>query len=435
MKTTIRIAGFTLGMLTVSTQAFVGMHDVTNFFRPTDSAIKLPPCEDTAFSLGSRFEYGSSSKSRSFCDERKVNVLQMYDPTQSTLDMLEKPTPCVDAKLVADLGGDIDAFLQIIQRDGIRGHQCVNGKFSGWDLTFFGNYTFMFDSVPGSFSLSGHLPIVQNKIDRLIIKDLTNTDRTQSTAVLDYMVKDLVTDNLASNVKKWGCLDLSCWEKTGLGDLVVMFAWNGIFPQKKDNLKEVELGAKIGLSFPTAEKKDENKAFSMPLGNDGAWGMPIGLNLGLNFIHHVRAGLDTDFKVLFNKTRVRRLKTTPNQTEFLLLNKGKVLKEFGLTWQFHLYLQAYHFIKGLSASAAYQYVKHDSDRLTPKCNDFDYSIINTANNLREWQAHNLLFKINYDCFTCFKSIKPQLEFFYKLPVAGKGIIDCDTFGGQLSFNF
>ncbi len=433
MKKKLLITSLMLGSIT-NLPAFVGTHDVTNFFRPSDATVKLPYVGEHKWQFGSRFEYATTSSSRTPCS-KKSNVLQIYDNYQSSLAMIENPLPTVNAQLVTSSGGSIPLFLQTIQRDGMRGTQLTTGTFSGWDWTIFGSRGFVFDKIPGTFSLSTHFPIRHQEIGSLSITDRTNTDRTQATAPQDILVKQLVTDNLIQNVKQWGGLDLSPWKKTGIGDILVMFAWDGQFPQNKENLKEVEIGAKIGLSIPSGAAKNIDQAFSMPMGNDGAWGMPVGLSLGLNFIHHVKAGLDADFMVLFDNTSMRRLKTTTLQTEFLLLNKGRVLKEYGLTWQFHLYLQAYHFPHGFSASFAYDYIKHDDDIMTPKSNDFNFAIVNSAGSLQEWQAHNLLFKINYDFCESSPSAMPQLEIFYKLPVAGKNIINSSTVGCQMAVSF
>jgi hypothetical protein len=201
--------------------------------------------------------------------------------------------------------------------------------------------------------------------------------------------------------------------------------------------------AKVGASIPTSKEKNEDRAFSMPLGNDGAWGLPVGFGLELDFVHNIKAGLDADFLVLFDKKRTRRLKSDFEQTEILLLNKGVATKEHGLMWQFHLFVQAYHIYKGLSAKFAYQFVKHDDDRLVPSGNDFDFSIVNSANSIKEWTNHNLIFSLNYDLFTKRRhcqdeyssSVTPQFHLFYKVAVGGKNVIDTSTIGGQWGIHF
>ncbi|MFH0898094.1 MAG: hypothetical protein V1855_00785, partial [bacterium] len=187
----------------------------------------------------------------------------------------------------------------------------------------------------------------------------------------------------------------------------------------------------------TGEEKDEDRAFSMPLGNDGAWAIPFGIGLELDFIYHIRLGLDADFVAILDKDRSRRMKTSRDQTEFLLLNKGEATKEYGLLWQFHVFAQIVDILKGLSVKVGYQFVKHDEDRLVPKNNDFDYTVVNSAHSLEEWNVHNIVFSLNYDAFKSSPrwKIAPQFSVFYKLPVAGKNVIDAQTFGGQLALRF
>jgi len=138
-----------------------------------------------------------------------------------------------------------------------------------------------------------------------------------------------------------------------------------------------------------------------------------------------------------DETRVRRLKTDVNQTDFLILNKGSATKSVGTAYKFNLFLQFERFFKGLSAKVAYQFFKHDDDKLTADSNDFSYNIINSAQSLKEWNFQNFVFQLNYDFFLECKDswFKPQLSFFYKLPVTGKRVINPHTFGGQIALNF
>ena len=86
---------------------------------------------------------------------------------------------------------------------------------------------------------------------------------------------------------------------------------------------------------------------------------------------------------------------------------------------------------------AYQFLKHDDDKLTSQSNDFSYHVINSAQSLKEWGTQNFVFQFNYDFFNECKDflLKPQLSVFYKLPVAGKRVLNSYTFGGQVAFNF
>ena len=89
----------------------------------------------------------------------------------------------------------------------------------------------------------------------------------------------------------------------------------------------------------------------------------------------------------------------------------------------------------MSAKAAYEYIKKDSDSLSPKSDDFNSGVANAARWLDEFNSHHVIFSLNYDFFKEFKSFKPQLSLFYKVPVGGKGVIAPNTWGGQLAVSF
>ena len=418
----------------------------TNFFRPYDAAIRLPLVTDADFRFGARLEYGDASTGRNFDDFRR-NILALHDDSESALKMLASPVGAVatNAQLLALKARFLAlGFLGDPLDNGIRGHEKFSGRFKELDTTLWGSYYLPFEQIPGTLAVSLHLPVVFKRVDGVTFVDQTSTTSRGTALNADNATRLLTGPGLLQPfVQSVGNLDLSNWNQTGLGDMVLMFDWWREYRQEKEFLRWVTLLAKVGISFPTGKEKNEDKAFSMPLGNDGAWGLPIGIGMELDFVHNIKAGLDVDFLVLFDKKRIRRLKTDPEQTEILLLNKGVATKEHGLTWQFHLFLQAYHFVEGLSAKMAYQFVKHDDDTLDPQGNDFDFSIVNSGTSVKEWTLHNLIFSLNYDLFTqrdCYKDeytsgVVPQFQLFYKVAVGGRNVIDANTIGGQLGIHF
>lgn len=429
-----RILLIVLALLTAGTTVYAFAPN--NFFPPYDPNLRMPSWEDNKFwkkcawRLGANVEVGSTGNGRSF-DDHKANVLQIYDETQAIIPML--------------IGNNIPAAEQLLQDltaaypgqpldDGTRGHLKFSGRFDMADVTLHGRYWLPIDFAPGYFSLNVALPIRCMQIENPVIQDLT-----KDIFAVDLDIKAQLSNPsvFAQQLKKLGSLDVGAWSKTGVGDLMVLLEWHNYYRQEKENLRNVLIFTKLGVLAPTAGHREEDRALSMSLGNDGAWGIPFGLGLTLDFVYSIRFGLDAEFLVLFDETHTRRLKTDPHQTEFLLLKKGDATKEHGLTWKFNLFLQAYHFWRGLSFKTAYHYVKHDDDRLSATTNEFSYSVINSANSLLEWNMHHLIFQLNYDLFNETRNwvLKPQFSFFYKLPIAGKGVIQPHTFGGQFSFNF
>ena len=143
-----------------------------------------------------------------------------------------------------------------------------------------------------------------------------------------------------------------------------------------------------------------------------------------------------DCTSFLSTTKVRRLKTNQYQTDFLLLHKGNTTKRFGPEWRFNLFLKAKEILPGLSAIAAYQFLKHDEDRLSPKSNNFNYNIINSAEGLQEWHTHNAIFTLSYNPLQNKNSkVKPQISLFYKIPITGKRAALSNTFGGQIGIIF
>ncbi|MCB9493697.1 MAG: hypothetical protein H6679_05485 [Epsilonproteobacteria bacterium] len=399
----------------------------TNFFPPYDPHWRLPRYDDTRFRVGAHIEYGDTSSGRDHNGD-KTNVLQIFDCTQSSVDMIRKPLPCDASKT--------KPILDRFDSNGVTdywGQLCMTGKFRQLDVTLHGSYLMpKSGGIPGRFGLGVYLPVRYAKVEDVC---MTKINRCQNDA-RNKIVCDFLTDDIKKKAQELGCLDICEWDKTGVGDLVILAHWFEKYRQSKEHLKNVTFMFKLGLSIPTGAERDEDKALSFSLGNDGAWGMPIALALDLDFTHDIRLGGEVEFLLLFDDTRIRRLKTHEGQTEFLLLNKGRATKNHGLTWKFYLFLQAIRFAGGLSAKVAYEYVKHDDDRLTPKSDDFSYIIVNTANSLKEWNHHNFIFQVSYDFMTESKYwLKPQMSLFYKLPITGRGVVNPHTFGGQFAVHF
>lgn len=405
----------------------------TNFFTPYDPNLKLAKAPGKKpFRIGVAFEYGDTKKGRNW-DDKKVNILQINNATESSLAMLENPTTEINTAAFQLLRAQQHAMGA--EDDGVRGHLRYTGDFDQFEATPHVRYQLPFKASIGVFGLAAYLPIRHANVDGIGHEDLTLNLAVPRQE--DLWTRLNVTNDISTVVKTYGNLDLGNWSKTDLGDLVIVVDWAKDFKQDKEALQNVQLNALLGLSCPTGLEKDENKSFSLAFGNDGAWALPLGVGLDLDFKYHVSMGMAVQFDVIFDHSKVRRMKTYPLQTEFLLLNKGDAEKDYGLTWRFNLYLQGKHFWRGMSLKGAYEYTKHDSDTLTPRGNTFSSAIVNTANSLKEWNLHSAVFMLNYDffkeCKKCF--VIPQLSLFYKLPCGGKKIINPHTFGGQLAVNF
>jgi hypothetical protein len=461
--------GLLLALVLMLSTEFVNAFAPTNFFTGHDYPVRLPALSKKQRSelwngnlkFGAMLEIGDRKTGKNW-DKKRVNVLQINNPTESYFDAIKKPVKDDEGgnglvKEIEILEAKIQALRLVngldVDEDGIPfGDIRFTADFKGHEINLFGQFRLPFDEfMPGDMNIQLHLPIVYRKINDVNFETgFGEGDKNIKTA-MTKLIKTEVFENIfekpedAEDARKILKLkneeinlDFNDWKKTGVGDMSLLVDWQGRYKQDKDMLNNVFLRWKFGVTVPSGSQKDEDRVFSMPLGNDGAWGIPFGMGIELDFIRSLRAGVDVDFLYLFDKTRDRRMKTSEDQTEFMLLNKGRAIKEHGLTWKFHLFLRAFQIVKGFSAGVAYQYFKRDDDRLCPTNNNFDLMIVNSARSLKETIFHNLLFKLNYDCFDkdgAYWSFAPQVSLFAKVPLDAKKGIDNYTFGGQLAVAF
>jgi hypothetical protein len=424
-----KINNFIFCILGCSLSGIIRTYAPVNFNKPFDITFRTERWLDNQgkqypINFGTQLELGDTSKARNF-DSDSVNVLERYQNKQSSIAMLYG----------ADSGSPIDNLLNTVAAatdDGVRGNFKLTGEYEEIAYTFFAQYNFAFDSIPGKFDVSAYLPFRDMEIS-----NVTWSDQTLQISGADLDVREFLTNDIVSLASSLGGLDLNSWSAHGIGDVTFMFRWHEDFNQFRRNITNVRITGKIGALLPTGLEKDENKSLSLPLGSDGAFGIPVSAAIDLFFKHTLRWGLEVEYLKLFDKTKLRRLKTDSRQTDFLFLNKGLARKRNGSTWKFNLYLGSYHFLSGLSATVNYQYMMHNDDKLFAHSNSFSNAIINSAENLKEHSFHNFVFQLNYDFFENYKEfiIKPQLMFFYKIPFAGRREILSDTFGLEFVLNF
>jgi hypothetical protein len=394
-----------------------------NFFKPWDINLRPPEWCGAPLQLTGYYEGGLKANGFN-ADNQSVNVMQIFNSTQDSLAML-KGFPANSPESIF-----FNTILMDPQDDGVRGHFTVTGNFNLLaNAVLCGRYHFAHNIMLGVF-----LPVLSMRLH-----DVKFTDLTQDITAEDDIVKENLTDNFLQNIKQFDpALNLTGWSKTGLGDMAVMGEWLQYFPQEKEYLKNVGLNIRAGATIPTGFKTDVNEILFVPLGFDGAWGLFFGAGIIINWFNYIRAGVDFEFLNLFGANSVRRIKTQADQTDFLFLAKTRVHTEYGFTQRYNLFGELYQIYRGLSASVIYQFWKHSEDKLGLFSNDFSTQIANTAQNLQDWTIHQFIFKVDYDFQSDIDDdafIKPQLQFFYKLPFNGSRALVVHTIGAGITFNF
>ncbi|HJZ23620.1 MAG TPA: hypothetical protein VJ201_04140 [Candidatus Babeliales bacterium] len=405
------------------------------FFEPWNTNLRTPVWRQSdgsyvPFKVGVNFESGSTSDSHNFRGESS-ELGALYHDAEDTLAMLlgELRTPEIAA--VAD--DDIFFELLTVDPDPDRGKVRFNGRFEGYNFNLFAQYYFDFCDIPGLFDIGVYLPIVSREIKYVRMLDLTKNVTT-----LDRTIRLRITMRAKELAQKLGNLEVGDFKKSGIGDLAVIFAWHHEYPQFRKQIENVRLTARVGVTFPTAGGKDEDKVFSMPLGHDGAYTVPASLGLDIFFGRGFKLGGEFELHKWFDTTRNRRMKTLRDQTDLLLLTKGQARKKYGSTWKINLYGELEHIVWGLSIKTSYEFLNHGEAHIFPKSNKFNEGIVNSARQLHDWTYQSVIFQLGYDTVCSYPNacIKPQVSFFWKVPVGqGRRIIDTTTVGVNCVFNF
>ncbi len=295
----------------------------------------------------------------------------------------------------------------------VRGHFCVNGELK-LDCSFALAARYF---LPLDFSVALYLPFYSQKLKNVHWQDQTPQGTPGDP---DARVKQFLTTDFFEHVCELGHLQLGGWHRRGIGDLMLLFEWLRDFPQARETLKNVRLNARFGLNFPTGKRSDQDKIFALSFGSDGAFGLLFGAGLEVTLGNHVKAGFNVDLLHLFGHVRNWRIKTDPQQTELLLLQKACAYRDYGMTQQFDLFIQFFN-ARGFYLQTDYQFTKHGDDHLSLLTNDFSNDIANTARSLEDWTAHNMYVKLGYDFVQRWPdaNVVPTLFAYCQVPFNGK----------------
>lgn len=392
-----------------------------NLLNPHDTLIRPSYNKKYANQLSVFFQGGIGNAHVFNAHADRVNVLQVWQSEQNSLAMLNGFSPETP---IAQLRARLDAG-----DDGVRGHFAVNADLKTQIAFAFGGRF----GCSQDFSVNSYLPVY-----RVLLHNVIFTDKTGDVTPQDVRVKQFLTDNLAENVLELGNLDIGPWTRAGCGDWRTDLIWYHDFVQEKPFLKNVGIEWRVGLSIPTGLCTDEDKLFAQSFGYDGAWAVPFGFGLTARLGKYIQVGLDIELVHLFGNTRYRRIKTSEDQTDFLLLQKASAYKDFGMNQQFNLFVQLYKVAELFSCTVGYQYFKHGDDELALKTNSFSTAIANSVHSLDYWTMHHIVINAEYDCTAQLPSNTPvsvQCSLFGKIPFNGKGVALTNSLGTAISVDF
>lgn len=404
-------------VLSVTTQVYAQ----TNLLRSYDINFRRKDkqeAHDKHFTL--RTVFGIAEKARNN-DGDKVSSPQYLFADQNALAMLKGMGDNTEANAIAQaINADGDT--------GVRGHYIVTGDYNiPFQFVLAGHYHWNEE-----WTIGAHLPFYHMKFDNIVWENQTKTGGPD-----DAQTRELLTNNFFSNVSRLGDnLNLQDWSQYGAGDLTTMISWSRHFFQNREWLKEVTINARGGVTFPLGVKKNVDKAFSLPFGNDGAYTIPFGAGIDLRFKKYAWVGINVTFDHIFSHTKVRRIMTHADQTNYLLLQKANTRKEYGFVQMFNVYIEP-QISDAFSLRFAYAHSKIGDDKLFVLSEDYSSIIANKNIALEEGTTHDFVMQCNWDAAKLKPTarFKPQGSIFAQIPFKARGSLQSASIGFSMSATF
>lgn len=215
---------------------------------------------------------------------------------------------------------------------------------------------------------------------------------------------------------------------SGFGDLSILGGWTNNYEETED-LDYIDTTIRAGVLFPTGDKKNINKIFSLANGYNGHYAIPVSFDTAIGWYEWCTAGLHVGAMPFLKRTQELRLKTDYAQSGLIKLARGTAHVHPGTIWETNLYLKADHMLCGFSFLLGYSYATKNHDTITPLNTAlFNQAIINTDEEFLGWQMHTLNFLFDYDFAKYEKPYLPHAGFFYNLIVGGKRIFNTNVGG-------
>lgn len=399
----------------------------TNFFQPYDILLVPRVPSFTRFDISATYEGAFSIKGVQAEEEnqeatfsKKVNVLHLWQSTQDALAALKGTCSTSASDPLAEL-------FAINDDNGVQGLFCFNGKMHAHNILLSARYHFH-----RNINLGLYIPFSRLK--------LSDVSLCQQSPIGEGVTNEQVVanNNLLNQVAQIGRLNFNDWERTGVGDIALIAWWQQHYLQDKPWLRDVHIGLRGGMTFPTGKKQDEDILLGIPFGYDAGVGILFGATLELWYNHNFHLGIDTQFLAHFGTTKCRRVKTDPAQTDLLLINKLTTFKNPGVDQHFTLFAELSPFVSSFSARLAYQFTKHSDDKVFFCSDCFSSAVVNGAESLLDWTTHNIIFQLSYD--TAYHDDpcnhwNPYFSAFVKTGINGSRALIADTAGFMVNFSF
>lgn len=190
----------------------------------------------------------------------------------------------------------------------------------------------------------------------------------------------------------------------GFGDLSLLGGWTINYEETCD-LDFIDATARVGVLFPTGQKRKPIYLVAISNGYNGHYGFPLSFDTAIGWFDWITVGAHASVMPFLSRA-----------LEYELIYPSP-----GTIWEANAYFKADHMLLGFSFLFDYSYAHQSGPSrhielacVEPQCTS--------------WTMHTLNFLVSYDFATYQQPYLPEVSFFYNLIVGGKRIFNADMAG-------
>lgn len=228
-------------------------------------------------------------------------------------------------------------------------------------------------------------------------------DLTTTMTFFDSMLTNTVETLLMAKGKRKAItkeigFNMNNTESTGLEDIHVELNWSSEFAMKledSDPIVNVIPSLAVGIWIPTGRKKNQDSAFSLPLGNE-VYGITAEGEINIKFPQIIQLGFGGTITFWGNRTENFRIPTARGQSNIYPW-KIKAKRQYGPSWNIHADLCAEDFIDRLSFYLNFIYAKNEKSHFDLKGTPEQNSLFlkGAIENETFWESKKFYFGFDY----------------------------------------
>jgi hypothetical protein len=299
-----------------------------------------------------------------------------------------------------------------------------------------GGFRFTQNFIKGFF-FEFYMPIRSFKVSDIAFIDLSPTDAAFPNNKNPIWIA--FQNNFTKILARYGLSDTFPLTTTGVGDMAFLLGWTYSY-QETTELDFIDVTVQTGVVMPAAKKKNEDELFSLPLGYNGHWAVPIrGVGaIGIYEWLTIGAALEATFFV--PRGFDMRMKTGARQSGIIKLEKGFANVEKGTLWLANVFVKGDHVVRGFSLGFGYTYAQERTSYVTPTDSfTFSYPIVNSDALFDGFIQQTLHAYVEYDFTESDWKYGPRIGLAYNHPVTGKHIfrtaLTQATFGLEVVWDY